>query len=203
MQTESTAAVTSPATDSTFVHPLAVFGAGPYRFVSFSCTEMRAGIQRERESNGLSFTTNLCGGSCDLCGQEIWDVYTFIAVGSMRRFVLGCDCAELVFDPTLARDRHEEREMIRIAREIAAAKRGKAHLVADAKIAVGVAFIDARASELAAIPHPTSWRAEKGETLLDSLRWTLENAGRAGKCKAVRSAYAALGVNPPRRGRGS
>ena len=183
-----------------FVNPLAVFGPGPYRFLRMECTEERAEAMAARERDGLTYTTNLCGGACDLCGQSIWDVYRFRAANKVE-FKLGCDCADLVFDPSRARDRHEQAELFRIAREMKAARAKKAHLVADAKIADGVAWIDAHEAELAAIPHPTAFRAERGETLVDSLRWLLENAGRAGKQKAVKAAYAALGHKPARRGR--
>jgi hypothetical protein len=74
-------------------HPFAVFGPAPYRLVGFETTDDREAEQNYRRNSGLSYTTNLCGGSCDLCGTAIWNVYTFEASNG-RRFKVGCDCAE-------------------------------------------------------------------------------------------------------------
>jgi hypothetical protein len=75
------------------VHPFSVFGPGPYRLVGYETEDDRALIQKYRENAGLTFTTNLCGGSCELCGTAIWNVYIFEAANG-RRFRVGCDCAE-------------------------------------------------------------------------------------------------------------
>lgn len=74
-------------------HPFSVFGPAPYRFVSLETADDREAEQSYRRGAGLTYTTNLCGGACDLCGTAIFNVYTFEAANG-RRFKVGCDCAE-------------------------------------------------------------------------------------------------------------
>ncbi len=45
----------------------------------------------------------MCGGSCDLCGTAIWNVYTFAAANG-RKFKVGCDCAEKAGEGHLVRE---------------------------------------------------------------------------------------------------
>jgi hypothetical protein len=88
---------------ATPVHPFARFGAGPYTFVSLETTEDREEKNAAAERSGLPFTTNMCGGSCDLCGTAIWNVYTF-ATAEGRKFKVGCDCAEKAGERHLVRE---------------------------------------------------------------------------------------------------
>lgn len=77
----------------TATHPFSKFGPGPYSFVSLETTEDREALNCHRQAMGLTYTTNLCGGTCDLCGTAIWNVFTF-ETSDGRRFRVGCDCAE-------------------------------------------------------------------------------------------------------------
>ena len=79
---------------TTETHPLAALGPAPYRFVGLETSDDRTAANVARESAGLAFTTNDCGGACDLCGTAIWNVFSFEAANG-RRFKLGCDCADL------------------------------------------------------------------------------------------------------------
>lgn len=82
------AAETQPAS-----HPFSVFGPGPYTFVGLETTDDRQAANAAAMNSGLTYTTNMCGGSCDLCGHEIWNVFTF-KTATGRKFKVGCDCAE-------------------------------------------------------------------------------------------------------------
>jgi hypothetical protein len=85
------------------VHPFARFGAGPYSFVSLETSEDREEKNAAAERARLPFTTNMCGGSCDLCGTAIWNVYTF-ATADGRKFKVGCECAEKAGEGHLVRE---------------------------------------------------------------------------------------------------
>jgi hypothetical protein len=89
-------------------HPFAIFGAGPYRFVGLETTEDRQATNAAASAAGLPYTTNMCGGSCDLCGQAIWNVFTF-ATADDRKFKVGCDCAEKAGEGQAVRDGKRER----------------------------------------------------------------------------------------------
>lgn len=102
--------VNAVMTTATPVHPFARFGAGPYSFVSLETTEDRESKNAAAERSGLPFTTNMCGGSCDLCGTAIWNVYTF-ATADGRKFKVGCECA------TKAGEGHLVREGKQVRRE--------------------------------------------------------------------------------------
>jgi hypothetical protein len=88
---------------ATPVHPFARFGAGPYTFVGLETTEDRQATNSVAAASGLPFTTNMCGGSCDLCGTAIWNVFTF-ATAEGRKFKVGCECAEKAGEGHLVRE---------------------------------------------------------------------------------------------------
>jgi hypothetical protein len=84
-------------------HPFARFGASPYTFVSLETTEDREAANAVAAASGLPYTTNMCGGSCDLCGTAIWNVFTF-ATAEGRKFKVGCECAEKAGEGHLVRE---------------------------------------------------------------------------------------------------
>lgn len=176
------------------VHPFASFGPGPYRLLGVQDTEARAAAQAEREANGLSFTTNLCGGSCDHCGTSIWVVYRFRAANGVE-FKVGEDCAEKAYAPQLSSDDYAARAAAaKMKAAINKAKRERKAAKDAAKIEVADAWIGEHREQLDALPHP---RGFEGLTFLDYLRWTFENAGVSGTLKACKAAYAALGEKMP------
>ena len=87
-----------------------MFGPAPYRFVGFESADDREAEQNARMGMGLSYTTNYCGGACDLCGTAIWNVYFFEAANG-RRFKVGCECAEKAGEGRTAKEgrRNQER----------------------------------------------------------------------------------------------
>jgi hypothetical protein len=87
--------VTEQATTMTAqtIHPFAIFGAGPYTFARMQTTEDREALNAAAAAAGLPFTTNMCGGSCDLCGTAIWCVFWFRTADG-REFKVGSECAQ-------------------------------------------------------------------------------------------------------------
>jgi hypothetical protein len=154
-------------------HPFAHLGPGPYRFLGLETTECREELNRDREREGLVFTTNLCGGSCDHCGTSIWDVYRFQCADGTR-FKLGSSCVLRMLEP--APEHRHDPAIVKAQRAIAKAQREKRHARDAAKIQ---ALVDTMAdplavAKLAALPSPNAYRAERhGETLADHVQWVL------------------------------
>lgn len=81
-------------------HPLEGLAKGPYTFLGLETQENRVLEATFAREAGRPYTTNThCGGSCDLCGMAITNVYRFRGADG-RAFKLGCDCAELGFANT-------------------------------------------------------------------------------------------------------
>lgn len=97
-------------------HPFAVFGPGPYTFVSMETTDDRQAANAAAASAGLPFTTNMCGGSCDLCGTAIWTVCRFKTADG-RVFKVGSECATKAGESAQVRQAKRDRK-----REVAAAE---------------------------------------------------------------------------------
>ena len=184
-------------------HPFAHLGPGPYRLIGVQTTEDREEHNARLQAEGKPYTTNMCGGTCDHCGMAIWDVYIFRAANGAT-FKVGCDCEEKAEHTTaeLARAAHEAgnyrahaaltkwAEVGRKARlEVARKKR---HAREQRKADEARAWIAANEAALAARPHPKKWAADKGETLLDSLRWYEAKAGQAKFAQVVAAARKAL-----------
>jgi len=190
---------TSPVLTETqpaaLVHPFASFGPGPYKLIGMEDTAARMEINANRESNGLAFTTNMCGGSCDHCGTAIWNVFKFRAANGVT-FKTGETCAEKANEPGLSADDYAIRAAARALKaQINKVKLARKHATDAAKITAAELWIGHNRDELDALPHPRDFA---GQTFLDNLRWTRANAGTAGKLKAYRAAYKALGQTMPR-----
>lgn len=176
-------------------HPFAHLAPGPYRFLGLETTECREEMNRERASEGLVYTTNLCGGACDHCGTSIWDVYRF-AGSDGTRFKLGSSCVLRMLEPT-SEHRHDP-AIVKAKRAIAKANREKRHARDAAKITALMATMDdpAAVERLAAIPSPKAHRAERyGETLADHVRFVLASplAGVKARLAAAKLVSKALG----------
>ncbi len=179
-------------------HPFAHLAPGPYRFLGLETTEAREESNRAAERDGLVFTTNLCGGSCDHCGTSIWDVYRFQGSNGVR-FKLGSSCVLKILTPGSAAAHDPAIAKAKTAiRKAAAAKR---HARDASKISALVATMadPAQVARLAAFPSPNARRAERGETLgetlADHVAWVLESrlAGVKARLAAAKLVDAALG----------
>lgn len=180
MSTENTTEATAT------VHPFEHVGLGkaPFRYVGVEYQDRCYGQvilnRAEYEQTGIALTTQP-GGTCAFCGTFILNMYNVTSADG-QRFHVGSDCAEKIapHDPKLG------------AKIAAAAKKAvSAQAVARTKrtlAGVEAALVDETTREqLAALPHPTAWRAEAGDTLLDWAEWMLANAGAAGKTKVARA----------------
>jgi regulator of protease activity HflC (stomatin/prohibitin superfamily) len=105
------------------------------------------------------------------------DVYTFEATQTGERFKVGCVCVDKMIreagTPTnslAAAREHARKERNRRARERAAVRRQ-----ADKDQARALLAANREAAE--ALPHPSKWRAEQGDTLADWAQWMLQNGG--------------------------
>lgn len=173
------------------IHPWERAGLGiyPYKFVGYSKELYQA-------CPGAPIQA---GTSCDYCGTAIADVYSWRSADG-RTFKVGSDCtargfiipdAQTAAERALARDPEFQR-MRRAERD---AKRAATQARQDAKIDAACALLaDERVrAALASKPHPVKFRTDRGETLLDSLEWYMDNAGRAGKVRAAKMIQAAAG----------
>lgn len=145
-------------------------GIAPFTVVGIESTADRAAMNREREANGQVFTTNNCGGTCDYCGQAIWNVFK-IRSADGHEFKVGCDCVRKTGDAGLIRIVDEGVKKIeRKARQQRAAEAA----------AAGKAYFASKREELKAYPHPTAWRAEQGETAAQYFDFIAANSGLSG-----------------------
>lgn len=165
-------------------HPFAHLGPAPYKFVGLETRETREALNAQRKADGLVYTTNLCGGSCDHCGTAIQNVFWFEAADG-KRFKVGCDCAEKAHKS----DKQLPRYMVaaRDAKRAHDAKRRRAR--ASEKRAELKALLDNDAirTALSAIDHPSKFRAEKGESLLDWAEWMAKHSGAKGEAKTLKT----------------
>ncbi len=96
---------------------LAALAAAPYILIKIETREDREELNEAAARAGLPYTTNMCGGACDLCGTAIWTVYRFRGSDG-REFKVGCDCAEKAFGREVVRE--QRRAYSRETREAAA-----------------------------------------------------------------------------------
>lgn len=177
-------------------HPFAHIAPGPYRYLGAESTADREALAAASRSNGETYTTNMCGGSCDHCGTAISDVHRFRGSDS-KVFKVGSSC---VFKALGVNGEHDPNQPAgrALVAKVRSAKRSSDRRKRHAREATKIAALETAlgnaetAAKLAAMPHPVAWRNDKGETLLDSLRWTMDNAGNAGKVKAAKTVAAAL-----------
>ena len=172
------------------IHPFTKSGLGeaPFRFVGM--TEQRGPIKVTDPKTGVTFECGSPGqpmGSCDHCGTGIAFCYA-IESADGKRSVVGCDCilklaldsnARSCVDAALIREvKAEKRKLDRAARQRRAAEKL-------ARLEALMADTAVRAT-LAAMPHPSAWAAEKGETGLDHAEWMLRRCGDAGRARLLK-----------------
>lgn len=160
------------------VHPFerAGLGVAPFRFVGMFSDfgphfcEMN-GVRVEVGAHGQPM------GTCDYCGQGIGYCFT-IRSADGREFVVGSDCVAKTSDPGAPLGFETA-----VAREARKALREQRHARERRQVEEGREFVSANREALAAIPSPSG----RG-SLLDRVEWLLENAGTAGRLRAIREA---------------
>lgn len=121
---------------------------------------------------------------CNLCSAQITYPHCFQSADG-RVFMLGCECALQVDDPTI------RRAVQASERERSAAKRASKAAAVAAELSAMLEDASIRA-RLAGMPHPQQHRAVRGESMLDSATWLAEHAGATGRAKLLRALRAAL-----------
>lgn len=118
-------------------------------------------------------------GRCDFCGTAIAECYQ-IRSSDGKTFVVGCECVRKTDDAGLTRA--VDREARRLRNE--ARHRREDAKCAELRDLIGRPDVQ---QALASQPHPIQYRAEQGETFLDSARWMMQHAGASGQLSTLRS----------------
>ena len=148
------------------VHPFSHIMNGPYKLVGFSTPEDRESMNAHRKSEGLTYTDNLCGGTCEHCGTAISIVCTI--EGAEGRFKVGSTCVEKVTASP---------EITTKVKQLVAKRTAKLNKERTARqYKEACEWLTANKSTLALQPHPKQWQ---GQTLADHLEWYRSNAGAA------------------------
>lgn len=170
------------------VFEIAGLGVAPFRFVGVETTGDRAALNANRASEGLTFTTNLCGGSCDYCGQAISNV-CWVLSSDGRRFKVGTDCLEKTGDARLH---------VLATSKLRAKKLDEKHAKDAARIAAAKTALPGVSEKLAALPHPII----KGRTALDYADFLFRAGGTTGQLRAAKMIEGAqkLRIPPSRSG---
>ena len=170
------------------IHPFEARGLGiaPFRFVG--CYESRGPIILADGITQIG-SPGQPMGTCDYCLTGIADCYR-IKSSDGKEFVVGCDCVA-----KLSRSNNSKSDPIidAVRKEANKIKTARRHERENAKIESGKLMIEANAERIAGIPHPVKSRAERGETLLDQVRWYMQNAGNKGKLEMISLTTKALG----------
>ena len=149
-------------------------GKAPFKCVGFSTTSDRIALNRYCQGHGLTYTTNMCGGTCDYCGTAIWNVFR-IRSSDNKEFVVGCDCVLKTNDIGL-------RNIVsKITSEAAKARKQQNEQEKIAQLNDWANDSDVRA-KLTAIPHPKL----RNLTMLNYVEWMIVHGGTAGKIKVWR-----------------
>ena len=97
------------------------------------------------------------GTQCDYCGTHL--IHQFhLKSADGKTFVVGCDCVEKTGDRVLIGKVRRGQSLRKAAAKYTPLEIARRELLA---------LITQNLSRLQAIPHPTSWKAEKGETFAD------------------------------------
>lgn len=115
------------------------------------------------------------GSTCDYCGTciryEFW-----VASTDGKEFKVGCDCIHKTDDAGLIQQISVAERKLRDAKNLAAKTR-KAEKLA-LRVNAAKEKLPSVCGTLASQPHPNTYFAEQGKTLLDYVNWCFEN--RAG-----------------------
>lgn len=150
------------------VHPFerAGLGKAPFRFIGMTESKFQAAPGEPVRA----------GSTCDYCPSAIMMVYR-IKSADGREFKVGCECVRKV-DAKLAK-----------AVDAATRAHKRAKREAEAKdveqLLHTVLACQANRDKLAAPPHPVTFMAANGKTLLDWADWMLARAGAKGRKEAL------------------
>lgn len=170
--------------NTTHIHKFeaAGLGAAPYRYVGCERTVVAEGFGAD--------ATVRPAASCDFCSTAISTAFHLVSADG-KKFKVGCDCITKAGDEGLKR--LISADVRKMEREKRAARDAKKNEQVNARAAELLARPEV-CERLAASPHPNQWRAEKGETLLDSVKWMLNHAGTAARVHTIKVIESVAGV---------
>ena len=147
-------------------------GKAPFKFIG-------SRVSKHQDAPGSPVRA---GSTCEFCGMSIMNVFDLQgACGS--RFHVGSECVLKTGDAGLRK-------------VVAAAKRAHDRKLREArdakKTAELVTLIADHASDLAALPHPLDWRADKGDTFGDYAAWMMDHCGASGRGRLLKEVKAVL-----------
>lgn len=139
-------------------------GKSPFQFVGMQTASDRQMVQREREGNGLMFTTNYAT-SCDFCGTGIQNAF-YLKSADGKEFKVGCECIRKSGDSGLVQivnaEERKKRQDKAEAKRQAKWEREKNLLIA---------FRNGECESLRNQPHP---KGREG-TAFDYVEWCVSN----------------------------
>lgn len=115
------------------------------------------------------------GASCDYCGTAIMECF-WIRSSDGKESKVGCDCIRKYGDAGLKKVALGKKAEDRRTK----AREKTARDFRELRALLPQILASDAAQVLKSEPHPQQWRAEKGETLWDSLNWFARNAGAKG-----------------------
>lgn len=147
------------------IHPWEAAGLGraPFRLLGAVDQNISYGERVLGHVAGATLTTKP-GGTCAVCGHAITVIYE-VESADGNRFPVGCDCVLKLNDAAMGRQ--VRTHVNRIQRERSRAKK----VAQEAADRVYVAAFDL--DRVRHIPHPITYRAERGETLADWALWCM------------------------------
>lgn len=112
------------------------------------------------------------GGCCDYCSTGIrYEFWVRSADG--REFKVGCNCIHKTGDRGLIQQISAAERKLRDVKNAAAKQRKQER--ERVRLEAAKAKLPTIIGTLASQPHPTPYRAEQGETMLNYVRWLLAN----------------------------
>lgn len=155
------------------IHPFesAGFGHAPFTFVGCTRSVFKASPDAPMQP----------GTSCDYCGTAIMDVYHVRSSNGVT-FKVGSDCINKAwadFDEEIPVAFRLAIKKVQRAKADAARERRWARTAL--RCSLMREFLIAHPALMADKPHPTPYRADKGETLHDYLLWCLNSGPESSK----------------------
>lgn len=148
-------------------------GLAPFRFT---------GSVTEKTFQACHGAPVQAGSTCDFCGTciryEFW-----VQSSDAKTFKVGCDCIHKTEDAGLIQQISKAERELRDQKN-KAAKARKAERLA-VRVTAAKTKLETVRGSLSSKPHPNSYFAEQGRTLLDYVNWCLANRAEEKACAVI------------------
>ena len=155
-------------TDQIHIFEKAGLGLAPFKLIGFADRPFQ-----------LPDGTIKAGGTCDYCSQGIRTAAVILSADG-KRFDVGCDCVRKVGDAGMIKAVKKHDSEKRAAKAIIRDDKNRAEI--ERILTEETVYID----RIKAIPHALDWRAAKGETMYDDLKFRLQSSGAAGRARLLK-----------------